>query len=171
MCWHKGSPPVFLLGLQKMPCAGDDVTAFACPVHMSRGLWLSRSERSYQTKHLNTRRLMEPRLFSAVVVNKSRPCLSVDYENGAPPPPPQQPPPPLLCRPRFTDPVRLASGSLSVSASRPGQWKTGTRMSKHCLPLPRSIARQHAARHCCTITLSSTKCAFMQDVIYHIIRS
>ena len=39
-------------------------------------------------------------------------CLSVNYENVGPP---------LLCRPRFTDPVRPASGSLSFSASRLSQ--------------------------------------------------
>lgn len=68
---------------------------------------------------------------------QSRLSLPVNYENVGPL---------LLRRHRFTDLVRLASGLLSFSASRPCQWQTGTLMSKHCLLLPAHSQPQTACK-------------------------
>lgn len=68
---------------------------------------------------------------------QSRLSLSVNYQNVGPL---------LLRQPRFTDLVRLASGLLSFSASRPCQWQTGTLMSKHCLLLPAYSRPQTACK-------------------------
>lgn len=106
---------------------GDETFKHLCTtLKCIQWFWLGQSEKHYQMKIIKTRFGVYGCFCLTVIINRVS-CVCQWIKNTGPL---------LLCRPWFTDPARLASGSLSFSTSRRCQWQTGTLMSKHCLRLP-----------------------------------